>query len=348
MSSNRLIYLPLGGAGEIGMNAYVYGYGPVDRERLILVDVGVTFPDMETSPGVDLILPDLEWLAARADRLEAIFITHAHEDHIGALAHLWQHLKAPVHARAFTAHIGRLKLTEHGIAPETIQTASPWPSQIEAGPFKVGFMPVSHSVPESSALVIDTPAGRILHTGDFKLDETPIVGEPFSPDLWREVAKPGLRALVCDSTNVFSRHPGRSESTVGAEIEQLFRSAPGMIAATTFASNIARLKNAGRGGAAGRAVCCAFGSRDAAHGDGGCGSRCSGGFPKRDFPRRRTECAARKPAFADDGQSGRTPCGDRAIEPGQISGTVDERGRHVFVFFKNDPRKRTVGAANSQ
>ena len=110
MSENRLIYLPLGGAGEVGMNAYVYGYGPKDRERLILVDMGVTFPDMDSTPGVDLILPDLSWLEARLDQLEAIFITHAHEDHIGALGHLWGRLKKPVYARRFTATIGRLKL----------------------------------------------------------------------------------------------------------------------------------------------------------------------------------------------------------------------------------------------
>jgi len=114
MKPNRLIYLPLGGAGEVGMNAYVYGYGPEDRERLILVDLGVTFPEMETTPGVDLILPDMSWLIARADRIEAIFITHAHEDHIGALAHLWPRLKARVYARRFTATLGRLKFDEYG------------------------------------------------------------------------------------------------------------------------------------------------------------------------------------------------------------------------------------------
>ena len=124
MNANRLIYLPLGGAGEIGMNAYVYGYGPKGKERLILVDLGVAFPDMDTSPGVDLILPDIGWLADKLDRLEAIFITHAHEDHIGALAHLWPRLKKPVYARKFTATIGRLKFEEAGLSPSTIQVVS--------------------------------------------------------------------------------------------------------------------------------------------------------------------------------------------------------------------------------
>ncbi len=255
MAEDRLIYLPLGGAGEVGMNCYVYGYGRPDHERLIVVDLGVTFPDMDSTPGVDLILPDIEWLEARRDRIEAIFITHAHEDHVGALGHLWRRLGAPVHARAFTAHIGRLKLNEHGLAPETITTASPWPETVQAGPFRVGFLPVSHSIPESSALVIDTPAGRVMHTGDFKLDETPLVGEPFSGALWAEVAKPGVRALVCDSTNVFSRNPGRSEASVGPEIERLVAGATGMVAATTFASNIARVRTLAEAGhRAGRSV----------------------------------------------------------------------------------------------
>ena len=242
MTKDRLIYLPLGGAGEIGMNCYVYGYGPRDKERLIVVDLGVTFPDMDTTPGVDLILPDIAWLEARRDRIDGVFITHAHEDHVGAIGHLWRRLGAPIHARAFTAHIGRLKLEEHGIDGGTIRTVSPWPDMTRAGPFNVGFMPVSHSVPESSALVIDTPAGRIVHSGDFKLDENPVVGEPFDPIVWADIAKTGVRALVCDSTNVFSGHPGRSESSVGAEIEKLIKSCTGMVAATTFASNIARLK----------------------------------------------------------------------------------------------------------
>ncbi len=242
MKKNRLIYLPLGGAGEIGMNAYVYGYGPEGKERLILVDLGVTFPDMDGTPGVDLILPDISWLAARADRLEAIFITHAHEDHIGALAHFWGQLKAPVFARKFTAAIGRLKMEDQGLDPATITTVDAYPEIIEAGPFNVSFLPVSHSIPESSAMVIDTPEGRIVHTGDFKLDGNPMVGEPFDAKLWHSVAKEGVKVLTCDSTNVFSPNPGRSEATLGAEIEGLVAGAKGMVAATTFASNVARVR----------------------------------------------------------------------------------------------------------
>ena len=256
MSRDRLIYLPLGGAGEVGMNAYVYGYGPAGRERLILVDLGVTFPDMDGTPGVDLILPDMRWLVERRDRLEAIFITHAHEDHVGALAHFWGELGAPVHARAFTANIARRKMEEHGHPERSVITASPWPEMVGAGPFKVGFVPVSHSIPESSALVIDTPAGRLVHTGDFKTDAEPVVGEPFDDAVWRGIGKGGVKALVCDSTNVFNTHEGRSESSVGPEIEKLVAGAKGMVVATTFASNVARVRTLAEAGQrAGRSVC---------------------------------------------------------------------------------------------
>ena len=256
MSSDRLIYLPLGGAGEIGMNAYVYGYGPAGQERLIVVDLGVTFPDMDGTPGVDLILPDITWLKERRNQIEAIFITHAHEDHVGALGHLWNDLGAPVYARAFTANIARRKMDEFGHSEKAITTATKWPDTIQAGPFEVSFLSISHSIPESSALVIDTPEGRLIHSGDFKLDETPVVGEPFDAELWGEVAKSGVKALICDSTNVFSTHAGRSEASLAQDIEELISNAPNMVVATTFASNVARVKTlADAGVRAGRSIC---------------------------------------------------------------------------------------------
>ncbi|WP_428516809.1 ribonuclease J [Roseovarius sp.] len=256
MSSERLTYLALGGAGEIGMNAYVYGYGAPGKERYILVDLGVTFPDMDGTPGVDLIFPDIAWLEERRDQLEAVFITHAHEDHVGAVAHYYDQLGAPIYARAFTANIARRKMEEHGHPEKAVQTVSPWPETTEAGPFTVGFAPISHSIPESSGLVIDTPAGRIVHSGDFKIDMSPVVGEAFDEGMWAEIAKPGVKALVCDSTNVFNAHEGRSESTVGPEIEKLVAGCKGMVVATTFASNVARVKTLAEAGErAGRSIC---------------------------------------------------------------------------------------------
>jgi len=256
MSKERLIYLPLGGAGEVGMNAYVYGYGKPGEERLILVDLGLTFPDMDTTPGVDLILPDITWLAERRDRLEAVFITHAHEDHVGAVAHYYDQLGAPVYARAFTANIARRKMSEHGHPEEAVRTVSAWPETVTEGPFTVGFVPISHSIPESSGLVIDTPEGRLVHSGDFKIDTDPVVGEPFDHALWESIGASGVKALMCDSTNIFSHHPGRSESSVAAPITDLVAGQPGMVVATTFASNVARVKTLVEAGIrAGRSVC---------------------------------------------------------------------------------------------
>lgn len=243
MSKNdSLVYVALGGAGEIGMNMYLYGYGPERKRRWIMVDAGVAFPDMDSSPGVDLITADPEFITSKAHALDAIFITHAHEDHVGAIGRLWPQLKAPVYAREFTAEIARGKMEEAGVNPDEIRTVGPWPEVVEAGPFKVGFLPISHSVPESSALVIDSPAGRVIHTGDFKVDANPQVGEPFSPEAIMDVSKDGVLALVCDSTNVFSKSPGRSESELVGPITELLRSQPGMVVATTFASNVARLR----------------------------------------------------------------------------------------------------------
>ncbi len=256
MAQDRLIYLPLGGAGEVGMNCYVYGYGKPGSERLIVVDLGVTFSDMDTSPGVDLILPDITWLEERRDRIDGIFVTHAHEDHVGAVGHLHDRLGAPVYARAFTSIHARRKMEEQGRNPDKVQTMKPWPETIRTGPFEVGFLPVSHSIPESSSLVIDTPEGRVIHTGDFKIDYAPGVGEAFDRDLWASAAKGGVRALVCDSTNVFSAHEGRSESTVGPELRRFISEQPGMVVATTFASNVARVRSLANAAVeAGRSVC---------------------------------------------------------------------------------------------
>ncbi len=258
MSNERLIFMPLGGAGEIGMNCYVYGYGVPGKERLIVVDLGVAFPDMDTSPGVDLIMADVTWLVANQSRIEAIFITHAHEDHVGALGHLWSKLRVPVYARVFTAAIASMKMEEAGQPSDQIRIVGPRPAVTQAGPFTVQFVPLSHSIPESAALIIDTPAGRVVHSGDFKLDGTPVVGEAFDPEEWLRIAKEKgqVRALMCDSTNVFSPNPGRSEASLAEPISALIAAEDGLVVATTFASNVARLKTLAEAGrAAGRSIC---------------------------------------------------------------------------------------------
>lgn len=256
--AERLIYLPLGGAGEIGMNAYVYGYGEPGRERLIVVDLGVTFGDMDSAPGIDLIMADVGWLEANRDRIEAIFITHGHEDHVGALGLLWPRLQKPIHCRRFTGALARLKLEDAGQPTDQLNIHAPRPDTVQAGPFRVQFVPISHSIPESSALIIDTPAGRIVHTGDFKLDGTPVVGEAFDPIMWHEIANEGqgIKALTCDSTNIFSPQPGRSEAILANPLLDFVMAQKQMVVATTFASNIARLRTLAEAGvAAGRKIC---------------------------------------------------------------------------------------------
>ncbi|MFN4098595.1 MAG: ribonuclease J, partial [Pararhodobacter sp.] len=229
--------------------------GPKNRERLILVDIGVTFPDMDSTPGVDLIMADLSWLEARRDRLEGIFITHAHEDHVGGLGHLWSRLRVPVYCRNFTARIAAKKMLEAGQPVDQIVVVDK-SETVELGPFKIRFLPTAHSLPEASGMLIETPAGRLVHTGDFKLDMAPGVGEPFDEELYRSLGDQGVDVLICDSTNVFSLHPGRSESSLPPAITDLVKSAPGMVVATTFASNVARVRTLAKAArAAGRSVC---------------------------------------------------------------------------------------------
>jgi len=174
-TADELIYLALGGAGEIGMNAYLYGHGSGAGRRWILVDLGIGFGDMETAPGVELVLPDLGFALERAEAIEGLFLTHAHEDHVGAIPHIWAQLQVPIYARAFTAEVVRRKLSEHDMDMEAVRQVS-LGARTPAGPFEVEFLPVTHSVPEASCLVIRTPAGNVLHTGDFKLDPDPQMG----------------------------------------------------------------------------------------------------------------------------------------------------------------------------
>ena len=254
-NKERLIYLPLGGAGEIGMNMYLYGYGCPSQESFILIDVGVTFPDMSSSPGVDLIMADTAFIEENKERLLGIFITHAHEDHIGALGHLYDRLEVPIYCREFSAQIAFNKLAKAGNDGKNVSVVKCFPDSSVLGPFKISFIPVSHSIPEASSLLIETPIGSIFHTGDFKIDKTPVLGDPFNEELLLKVGKQNILALVCDSTNVFSKSLGRSESSLELEITKLIKSQIGAVIATTFASNVARLLTLARcANAAGRSV----------------------------------------------------------------------------------------------
>jgi ribonuclease J len=332
MTANRLIYLPLGGAGEIGMNAYVYGYGPAGKERLILVDVGVAFPDMDTSPGVDLILPDVSWLHDKLDRLEAIFITHAHEDHIGALPHLWPRLQKKVYARRFTATIGKLKFDEAGLPLDQIVTVEPRPATVEVGPFKVQFVPVSHSIPESSALVIDTPAGRIFHSADFKIDHDPVVGEAWDDARMAEiVAERPVKAMTCDSTNVFSPHPGRSESTLGPALTDLIKASTGMVVATTFGSNVARLKTLAEAARAADRTICVLGRSMKRMLSAAEEAAVLSGFPKTVSPEEALEIPRRNLMLLVTGSQGERRAASAQLSRGKYLGIEMKEG-DTFLF----------------
>jgi len=236
-----LYYLPLGGTDEIGMNMYLYGYGPEGKQRWIMVDCGIGFPDEAQAPGVETMTPDPAWIAERSDRLDGIFITHAHEDHIGAVGSLYEKLKAPIYCTAFPAEIARRKMEEAGESPKNINIVEP-NTPIKLGKFEVTFFPMTHSVPETSALIIRTPAGTLFHTADFKIDPDPIYGKPMDKDALKRLGDEGVLAIVCDSTNVFEQGRSGGEKTIQDNLNKVIAGCKGKVAATTFASNVARLK----------------------------------------------------------------------------------------------------------
>ncbi len=241
--SEELVYVALGGAGEIGMNMYLYGFGPETARKWIVVDCGVTFGDMSSAPGVELVLPDIGFIAQRKNDVEAIFITHAHEDHVGALGRWWRRLRAPVYCTKFTAEIARRKLEESGLpADKHLRVVEPGQRSV-VGPFDVAFFPVTHSVPDANALVIRTPAATVFHSGDFKLDPEPMIGRPTDEGALEALGREGVDWLACDSTNVFEAGVAGSEASVRPGLAEAMRSATGAVAATSFASNVARLKN---------------------------------------------------------------------------------------------------------
>ncbi len=244
MVANRseLVFAPLGGVGEIGMNLSIYGFGDGRQRRWLAVDFGVSFAAEEHLPGVDLILPDIRYLEEERRNLQGIVITHAHEDHFGALLDLWPRLKVPVYATPFTAALLESKRRGEPGTPEIEVKVVPLGGRVSIGPFDVEFVNVAHSIPESNALIIRTPAGAVLHTGDWKLDPTPILGAPTDEAKLRALGEEGCLALIGDSTNAVREGRSPSESEVAKTLADLIKSAPRRVAVTTFASNVARLR----------------------------------------------------------------------------------------------------------
>jgi ribonuclease J len=236
-----LVLLPLGGAGEIGMNFNAYGYGPPDERKWIVVDCGVLFGRETTTPGVDLIMPDIRWLAEQRENVLAIVATHAHEDHIGAIHHLWPMLKCPVYATPFTARLIEGKLAEVGLQDRVKVKNVPLHGHLSLGPFELDFISITHSILEPNAIAIRTPLGVVVHTGDWKIDPEPGIGEVTEINKLQELGDEGVLATVCDSTNALVAGESGSEANVRKALTDLIGTLKGRVAVTSFASNVARL-----------------------------------------------------------------------------------------------------------
>ncbi|MCK6418146.1 MAG: ribonuclease J, partial [Alphaproteobacteria bacterium] len=235
-ADQALYFVPLGGSEQFGVNLNVY----VCNGRLLAVDCGLGFAD-ERFPGIDLLLPDPQSLEDNKARLEALIITHAHEDHIGAVTHLWERLGCPIYTTEFTAKVLIQKFKDANMRRMPTVNVIPPMGQVNLGPFDVQFLRVAHSVPDAAALVIGTPYGRVLHSGDWNLDPTPIMGAITDPDLFRAVGDKGILAYIGDSTNAMVEGRAGSEREVEAGLEAEFRKCKQRIAVTIFSSNIARM-----------------------------------------------------------------------------------------------------------
>ena len=242
MSKEELLFCPLGGSGEIGMNMNLYAYGKENNRKWIIVDMGVTFAD-DSIPGIDLIMPDPGFIIDKKDDLLGIVLTHAHEDHIGAVAHIWPELKCKLFATPFTAALITEKFKEKKIDISSFLKIVPLNSKIKLGEFDIDFVTLTHSILEPNGLSIKTPLGTILHTGDWKIDPNPLIGNKIDQEKLEKIGDGGVSAMICDSTNIFS--PGRagSESDVRDSLLRIMELKTKRILVTSFASNVARMES---------------------------------------------------------------------------------------------------------
>src|SRR6266850_5713902 len=238
---DELVFAPLGGVGEIGMNLALYGVGPERARKWLAIDLGVAFAG-DDLPGIDLIMPDIRFLIEERRNLAGLVLTHAHEDHFGAIIDLWPRLRLPIYATPFTAALLEAKRLGEPGAPDVPVNVVALGGRFTLGPFDIEYVSMAHSIPESNGLIIRTPLGAVLHTGDWKIDPTPVIGPPTDEPKLRALGDSGCLALIGDSTNAVREGRSPSESDVAKSLAELIRSAPARVAVTTFASNVARIK----------------------------------------------------------------------------------------------------------
>jgi len=234
------VFMALGGLGEIGMNTYLYGFGPANARSWLMVDLGVTFPH-DSEPGADVVLPDLRYIVADRKNLAGLVLTHAHEDHIGAVLDLWPSLECPIFATPFTAGMLKTKIGEAGRSAALPIRTIPLGGRFKAGAFDIEFVGLTHSIPEPNGIAIRTPAGLVFHTGDWKFDATPVVGKPHDPEKIKALGDEGVLAIVGDSTNAMREGRSASEADVARALTKIIMDAPRCVAVTLFASNVARV-----------------------------------------------------------------------------------------------------------
>jgi ribonuclease J len=242
MAQNEFVFAALGGIGEIGMNLAIYGFGDQRHRQWIIIDCGVSFASEEHLPGVDLILPDIRYLLEQRKNILGLILTHGHEDHMGALIDLWPRLNVPLYATPFTAALFEAKRASEPGAPQIPIETVPVGGHLSLGPFEIDFINVAHSIPESNALAIRTPAGTVVHTGDWKIDLTPVLGAPTDAAKLTALGDAGVLALIGDSTNAVREGRSPSEADVAKTLAGLIRDAPRRVAVTTFASHVGRLR----------------------------------------------------------------------------------------------------------